>query len=167
MRTVVIVPYDDKWPEMFETESLLIKTLLGAVAVSIHHIGSTSVPGLSAKPIIDILVEVTDINELDAYNLAMVSAGYISRGENGIPGRRYFIKGGGQRSHQVHAFAIGDLQVLRHLIFRDYLRKNRDIAGEYAEIKHSAALLSQNDVHRYSALKADFIAHHLRLALSA
>ncbi|WP_420897367.1 GrpB family protein [Erwinia persicina] len=51
--------------------------------------------------------------------------------------------------------------------FRDYLRKNRDIAGEYAEIKHSAALLSQNDVHRYSALKADFIAHHLRLALSA
>lgn len=167
MRTVVIVPYDDKWPEMFETESLLIKTLLGTVAVSVHHIGSTSVPGLSAKPIIDILVEVTDINELDAYNLAMVSAGYISRGENGIPGRRYFIKGGGQRSHQVHAFAIGDLQVLRHLIFRDYLRKNRDIAGEYAEIKHSAALLSQNDVHRYSALKADFIAHHLRLALSA
>ncbi|WP_413453195.1 GrpB family protein [Erwinia persicina] len=167
MRTVVIVPYDDKWPEMFETESLLIKTLLGAVAVSVHHIGSTSVPGLSAKPIIDILVEVTDINELDAYNLAMVSAGYISRGENGIPGRRYFIKGGGQRSHQVHAFAIGDLQVSRHLIFRDYLRKNRDIAGEYAEIKHSAALLSQNDVHRYSALKADFIAHHLRLALSA
>ncbi|WP_338637706.1 GrpB family protein [Erwinia persicina] len=167
MRTVVIVPYDDKWPEMFETESLQIKTLLGAVAVSVHHIGSTSVPGLSAKPIIDILVEVTDINELDAYNLAMVSAGYISRGENGIPGRRYFIKGGGQRSHQVHAFAIGDLQVLRHLIFRDYLRKNRDIAGEYAEIKHSAALLSQNDVHRYSALKADFIAHHLRLALSA
>jgi len=167
MRTVVIVPYDDKWPEMFEIESLLIKTLLGAVAVSVHHIGSTSVPGLSAKPIIDILVEVTDINELDAYNLAMVSAGYISRGENGIPGRRYFIKGGGQRSHQVHAFAIGDLQVLRHLIFRDYLRKNRDIAGEYAEIKHSAALLSQNDVHRYSALKADFIAHHLRLALSA
>lgn len=167
MRTVVIVPYDDKWPEMFEIESLLIKTLLGAVAVSVHHIGSTSVPGLSAKPIIDILVEVTDINELDAYNLAMVSAGYIPRGENGIPGRRYFIKGGGQRSHQVHAFAIGDLQVLRHLIFRDYLRKNRDIAGEYAEIKHSAALLSQNDVHRYSALKADFIAHHLRLALSA
>lgn len=167
MRTVVIVPYDDKWPEMFETESLLIKTLLGAVAVSVHHIGSTSVPGLSAKPIIDILVEVTDINELDAYNLAMVSAGYISRGENGIPGRRYFIKGGGQRSHQVHAFAIGDLQVSRHLIFRDYLRKNRDIAGEYAEIKHSAALLSQNDVHRYSALKADFIAHHLRLELSA
>jgi len=167
MRTVVIVPYDDKWPEMFEIESLLIKTLLGAVAVSVHHIGSTSVPGLSAKPIIDILVEVTDINELDAYNLAMVSAGYISRGENGIPGRRYFIKGSGQRSHHVHAFAIGDLQVLRHLIFRDYLRKNRDIAGEYAEIKHSAALLSQNDVHRYSALKADFIAHHLRLALSA
>jgi GrpB-like predicted nucleotidyltransferase (UPF0157 family) len=67
----------------------------------------------------------------------------------------------------VHAFAVGDMQILRHLAFRDYLRKNRDIAGEYAEIKHSAALLSRNDVYRYSALKASFIEHHLRLALNA
>lgn len=167
MRTVVIVPYDDKWPEMFEAESLLIKTSLGGVAKYVHHIGSTSVPGLSAKPIIDILLEVSDINELDTYNSVMARIGYIARGENGIPGRRYFIKGGDQRSHQVHAFAVGDMQILRHLAFRDYLRKNRDIAGEYAEIKHSAALLSRNDVYRYSALKASFIEHHLRLALNA
>ena len=75
MRTVIVVPYDDKWPEMFEAESLLIKTLLGGVAKDIHHIGSTSVPGLSAKPIIDILLEVSDINELDRYNSAMAHAG--------------------------------------------------------------------------------------------
>ncbi|URQ60020.1 GrpB family protein [Pantoea alhagi] len=167
MRTIIVVPYDDKWPEMFEAESLLIKTLLGGVAKSIHHIGSTSVPGLSAKPVIDILLEVSDINELDTYNSAMTRAGYVARGENGISGRRYFIKGGDQRSHQVHAFAVGDMQVVRHLAFRDYLRKNRVIAGESAEIKLSAALLSKNDVHRYSALKANFIEHHLRLALNA
>ncbi|MGD8106365.1 GrpB family protein [Pantoea sp. FN0302] len=167
MRTIIVVPYDDKWPEMFEAESLLIKTLLGGVAKSIHHIGSTSVPGLSAKPVIDILLEVSDINELDRYNSAMTRAGYVARGENGISGRRYFIKGGDQRSHQVHAFAVGDMQVVRHLAFRDYLRKNRAIAGKYAEIKLSAALLSKNDVHRYSALKANFIEHHLRLALNA
>lgn len=166
MRTIIVVPYNDKWPEKFEAESLLVKTLLGGVAKSIHHIGSTSVPGLSAKPVIDIPLEVSDINELDRYNSAMTRAGYIARGENGISGRRYFIKGGEQRSHQVHAFAVGDMQVFRHLAFRDYLRKNRDIAGKYAEIKHSAAVLSKNDVHRYSALKASFIEHHLRLALT-
>lgn len=75
MRTVIVVPYDDKWPEIFEAESLLIKSLLGAVAKNIHHIGSTSVPGLSAKPIIDILLEVSDVNELDRYNSAMAHAG--------------------------------------------------------------------------------------------
>lgn len=164
MRTVIVVPYDDKWPEMFEAESLLIKTLLGGVAKDIHHIGSTSVPGLSAKPIIDILLEVSDINELDRYNSAMAHAGYVIRGENGISGRRYLIKGGDQRSHQVHAFASGDIQVLRHLVFRDYLRENTHIAEMYAELKHSAARLSRNNAHRYSAHKANFIAHHLRLA---
>ena len=164
MRTVIVVPYDDKWPEMFEAESLLIKTLLGGVAKDIHHIGSTSVPGLSAKPVIDILLEVSDINELDRYNFAMAYGGYVARGENGIPGRRYFIKGGDQRSHQVHAFAVGDMQVLRHLVFRNYLKENTNIAGKYAELKHSAVLLSKNDAHRYSSLKANFIAHHLRLA---
>ena len=71
MRKIIVVPYDDRWPEMFEAESLLIKTLLGGVAKDVHHIGSTSVPGLSAKPVIDMLLEVSDINELDTYNSAM------------------------------------------------------------------------------------------------
>lgn len=162
MRTIVVVPYDEKWPEMFEAESLLIQTLLGGVK-NVHHIGSTSVPGLSAKPVIDILLEVSDISELD--NSAMIRAGYIARGENGIPGRRYFIKGGDQRSHQVHAFAVGDIQVLKHLAFRDYLRNNNVIAENYADIKREAALLCKNDTHRYSALKANFIECHLQLAL--
>lgn len=165
MRKIIVVPYDDKWPEMFEAESLLIRTLLGGVVKNVHHIGSTSVPGLSAKPVIDILLEVSDINELDTYNSAMASGGYVACGENGITGRRYFIKGGDQRSHHVHAFTVGDMQVSRHLAFRDYLRKNRDIADQYAEVKHSAAPLSRNNAHRYSALKAGFIEHHLRLLL--
>lgn len=112
------------------------------------------------------LLEVSDINELDMYNSVMTRGGYVARGENGIPGRKYFIKGGEQRRHQVHAFAVGDTQVLRHLAFRDYLRRSREIAGKHEETKHSAALLSRNDVHRYSTLKADFIEHHLQLALA-
>lgn len=165
MRTVAVVPYEKQWPVMFKAESSLIQALLGEVVKDIHHIGSTSVPGLSAKPVIDILLEVHNINELDKYNLEMVRAGYIARGENGIPGRRYFIKGGDQRSHQVHAFSVGDIQVLRHLAFRDYLIKNSDVAESYAEIKRAAAFDSNNDVHRYSMLKASFIEHHLQLAL--
>lgn len=165
MRTIAVVPYDEKWPEAFNTESLLLQTLLGEVAKAIHHIGSTSVYGLSAKPVIDILLEVADINELARCNAAIISAGYVARGENGISGRRYFIKGGERRSHQVHAFAAGDEQIIRHLAFRDYLRENRDIAATYAEIKREAASLCNNDAQGYSALKANFIAHHLQLAL--
>ena len=73
MRTVAIVPYDDKWPQMFEAESLLTKEQLGGVAKGVHHIGSTSVPGLAAKPVINILLEVSDINKLDSYRSALVS----------------------------------------------------------------------------------------------
>ncbi|HGM5240820.1 TPA: GrpB family protein, partial [Serratia marcescens] len=83
MRTVAVVPYEKQWPVMFKAESSLIQALLGEVVKDVHHIGSTSVPGLSAKPVIDILLEVHNINELDKYNLEMVRAGYIARGENG------------------------------------------------------------------------------------
>ncbi|MBK0004449.1 GrpB family protein [Erwinia sp. S38] len=163
MRTITVVPYDKKWPEMFEAERLLIKTLLGQVAKDIHHIGSTSVPGLAAKPVIDILLEVSDLSALD--NTEMSRAGYVARGENGISGRRYFIKGADRRSHQVHAFAVGDTQVLRHLAFRDYLIENNDISERYADIKREAALLCNNDAQRYSAFKANFIERHLQMAL--
>ncbi|WP_336756123.1 GrpB family protein [Pantoea sp. USHLN298] len=164
MRSATLVPYDKQWPVMFDAESSRLKALLGKCVKHVYHIGSTSVPGLSAKPVIDILLEVCDINELDKYNAAMLCAGYVARGENGIAGRRYFTKGGDRRSHHVHAFSVGDIQILRHLAFRDYLRKNRDIAANYAEIKCVAAS-NCNDAHRYSAFKADFIEHHLQLAL--
>lgn len=165
MRTVTVVPYDKQWPRMFESEISLIQALLGEVVKGAHHIGSTSVPGMAAKPVIDILLEVVGINELDKCNSVMARAGYIARGENGIHGRRYFIKGGDPRSHQVHAFAVGDMQILKHLAFRDYLIKNREAAKRYAEIKRAAVLVSKNDAQRYSELKAGFIEYHLHLAL--
>jgi GrpB-like predicted nucleotidyltransferase (UPF0157 family) len=165
MRTVTVVPYNKQWPLMFESERSLIQALLGEVVKGVHHIGSTSVPGLAAKPVIDILLEVAGVSELDKCHAAMTQAGYTARGENGIRGRRYFIKGGDKRSHQVHAFAVGDRQVVKHLAFRDYLIKNRAEAERYAGIKRAAALASHNDAQRYSELKAGFIEHHLQLAL--
>ncbi|TPE14598.1 GrpB family protein [Pantoea vagans] len=165
MRTVVVVPYDNQWPALFAAESEMLKALLNGAVIGFHHIGSTSVPGLAAKPIIDILLEVTDINALDTCSPALSRAGYLARGESGIAGRRYFTKGGDQRSHHLHAFSAGDKEVLRHLVFRDYLRENRRVADDYAELKQAAASLCRNDSQRYSALKTDFIEHHLRMAL--
>ncbi|QIZ46802.1 MULTISPECIES: GrpB family protein [Dickeya] len=165
MRQVTIVPHDEQWPGLFEAESVLLQITLGQVITQIHHVGSTAVPGLAAKPVIDILLEVVDLSELDELNAAMENAGYTARGENGIPNRRYFTKGGDQRTHHVHAFAIGDTQIVKHVAFRDYLIKNKKAAERYAEIKYAAARESANDTHRYSVLKTNFIKHHLRLAL--
>lgn len=165
MRILTVVDYDDMWPTLFENERSLLQTTLGHVKSLIHHIGSTSVPGLSAKPVIDILIEVTNLDELDSMNQAMERAGYTVRGENGISNRRYFTKGGNQRSHHIHAFTTGDVQIIKHLAFRDYLIKNNDIATQYALMKNNAVLLCENDTHRYSIYKADFIQKHLRMAL--
>ncbi|WP_192457545.1 GrpB family protein [Musicola keenii] len=165
MRTVAVVDYDTRWPDVFTAESARLQQTIGKVISRIHHIGSTSVPGLAAKPVIDILLEVVSLNALDQFNAALECIGYTARGENGIPNRRYFTKGGDQRSHQVHAFVVGDKQIIKHLAFRDYLRKNPKAAQQYAEIKRAAILTSKSNSHIYSRLKADFIEYHLRLAL--
>ena len=115
MRILTVVDYDEMWPTLFENERTLLQMTLGKVISRIHHIGSTSVPGLSAKPVIDILIEVANLEELDSLNQAMEGIGYTVRGENGILNRRYFTKGGNQRSHHIHAFATGDAQIIKHL----------------------------------------------------
>ena len=152
MRILTVVDYDEMWPTLFENERTLLQMTLGKVISRIHHIGSTSVPGLSAKPVIDILIEVANLEGLDSLNQAMEGVGYTVRGENGILNRRYFTKGGNQRSHHI-------------LAFRDYLIKHNDVAIQYALMKKSAMLLCENDSHRYSIYKADFIQKHLRMAL--
>lgn len=165
MRKITVVAYDDRWPDAFEAESALLQATLGHVISGIHHIGSTSVPGLAAKPVIDIMLEVTRLVELDSLNVAMERAGYTARGENGIPGRRYFTKGEEQRSHHVHAFAADDPQIEKHLAFRDYLIRNVKVAEMYARVKRAAAQENERDTDGYSAFKKNFIEHHLRLAL--
>lgn len=167
MRKIEVVDYDTQWLSLFAEESALLQAALEKKIAKIHHVGSTSIPGMAAKPVIDILLEVVDPEALDSLNIAMENAGYMARGEYGIPNRRYFSKGGEQRSHQVHAFVIGDQHIIKLLAFRDYLIKNKEIAQQYNEIKRAAALASENDIRRYSAFKAGFIEHHLRLALIA
>ena len=103
-RKVEVVEFQKDWVEKFDSEKRLLESIFHEPEVRIDHIGSTSAPGLAAKPIIDILIEVPDLAMVENKNSKLESSGYKVKGENGIEGRRYFQKGGIQRSHQVHVF---------------------------------------------------------------
>ncbi|NBI30088.1 GrpB family protein [Chengkuizengella marina] len=157
MRIIKVVPYQDEWINKFQEEALKIKEIFGDQLLEIHHIGSTSVPGLKAKPIIDIIPVVKNIDEIDLFNEEMEAFGYEVRGELGIPGRRYFPKGGENRSHHVHVFQIGDENIKRHLAFRDYLIAYPGVAKEYADLKEILASKFENHPESYWEGKENFI----------
>lgn len=130
-----VVESSPKWSNEFNLEKLKLEESLGDLVLKIHHIGSTSVPGLAAKPIIDILIEVFSLKTLDSKNSIMNFLGYEERGEFGIIGRRYYVKGGFNRSHQIHAFKTKDENIIRHIAFRDYLKSHPKVMQEYAVLK--------------------------------
>ncbi len=165
-RRIEIVPYDPNWPAMYEEEALLLRRLFGDVLAAIHHIGSTSVPGLASKPIIDIMGEAVDISMVDGFNERMPALGYTPRGEYGIPGRRYFPKGTPvHHTHHLHVFAAGSRIAREHLAFRDYLADHSETAGEYAALKESLAGMHRTDPEAYTDGKAAFISGVLSRAL--
>jgi GrpB-like predicted nucleotidyltransferase (UPF0157 family) len=165
MRKVEVVEYDPRWPAAFVAEARLVQNALGPMVVALHHIGSTSVPGLAAKPVIDMLLVVADHATLDAANADMAALGYEPRGEFGIPGRRYFSKGGDlRRTHHVHAYEPSHHEVERHLAFRDYLRAHPEEAARYGNLKAELALSCKDDIEAYMDGKAPLIAELLARA---
>lgn len=149
MRKVEVLNYDRQWSTAFEVEAQKLKRVFKDKMIVIFHIGSTSVPGLKAKPIIDILPVVKDITEVDDYLIEMNALGYEARGENGIRGRRYFQKGHDNRTHHLHFFAKDSKEIIRHLAFRDYLRTHPLEAGKYGALKESLAIKHSTDIHAY------------------
>ena len=165
MRNIVVVPYDPLWAEQFRREAATIRAVFGRVLISIHHIGSTSIPGMSAKPIIDIMPIVRDIETVEGFNPAMMQLGYESKGENGISGRRYFVKGGDEhRTHHVHTRALDNPEVQRHLDLRDYLIAHAEEARQYADLKVALARQFPHDIDSYVAGKDGFIKELLQKA---
>lgn len=154
---VYVVDYNPQWPERFRKESRLIEKILGDNCVSVHHIGSTAVPGLAAKDIIDILVVVRSLDDADKSAAGFVSAGYEWMGEFGIPWRRYLRKGGDERTHQIHLFQQDDENIRRHLAFRDYLRTHHDVSEEYAALKKDLAIRFPYDIGAYCDGKDLFV----------
>ena len=158
-RNVEVVSYDLKWQELFESEAELIKKALGSNCLEIHHIGSTSVPGLSAKPVIDIMPVVSDILEVDKAIKAMESLGYEAKGEAGMAFRRYFPKNIGEiRTHNVHVYEKGDLEIDRYLAFRNWLRIHDDDAKAYGHLKIELAEKYPQDILSYCMGKDAFVA---------
>ena len=158
IRKVEVLPFNPEWKKKFEREALRLKQIFGDVSVDIHHIGSTSIPGMRAKPVIDILIEVKDINDVENLNMEMAKIGYEAKGENGMPARRYFRKEeNGIRSHHVHVFQTGNPEIKKHIAFRDYLRSHPDVATEYKQLKEDLAKKYPEDIESYVQGKNDFI----------
>ena len=157
---IEVVPYRPEWDEAFEKEKLALLESLGSSVKQIYHIGSTAVKGLASKPIIDIMMEVESLQELDLHTGKIESLGYEAMGEFGIEGRRYFRKGGDERTHQIHAFKAFSPNLFRHLAFRDYLKNHPNIRQEYETLKLQVASLCDGDIGRYCDGKDQFIQIH-------
>ena len=158
MRKVEVVPHNPKWHETYQLESQRIINALDDNVVAVHHIGSTAIAGIYAKPIVDILVEVEDLSKLDGHSSTQ-SLGYEAMGEFGIRDRRYFIKYDldGERTHHIHIFKTGSLQVERHLAFRDYMRSHPELAREYSNLKRELAAKYPQNIDKYIDGKDGFI----------
>lgn len=164
-RTVQVLPYNPSWPAAFVAERDTLRVLLGSAARAIHHMGSTAVPGLASKPVLDILVETPSLGMIEQATPALVARGYDARGEYGIEGPRYFSRPAapGLKVH-LHAFEAGHERIARHLRFRDYLIAHADVAARYAALKHELATRHADDRDAYQEGKASFIEEALARA---
>ncbi len=159
------VEYCQDWPRQYTDEKALLQHELGSFMGDIHHIGSTAIPGILAKPEIDILIAVDDFQNIVSINLIMESLGYRVRGECGVVGRHYFSKDtDGVRTHKVHVYAKGAPNIWECLAFRDYLNGHPDKRDEYGALKRRLAAINTGGMAEYCAGKDPFIESVLQLA---
>ena len=164
---VKVVPHNPQWKKAFDTESQQIAAIIAKNLVFIHHIGSTAIPKIYAKPIIDFLVEVHNINLVDRQTSEMEKLGYEAMGEFGLVGRRYFRKESslGIRTHHVHIYETNSPEILRHLAFRDYMNAHPQDAEQYSQLKQKLAQQYPNDIESYMDGKDKFVKEMERKAI--
>lgn len=157
MREVKVTEYNKEWPLMYEKEAVKLRKIFRSEIIEIYHIGSTSVDGLIAKPIIDIMPIVRDVNRVDDYNTEMIDIGYEPKGENRLPGRRFFQKGGDERTHHIHFYEMGNTEIERHLAFRNYLRTHPDVLKKYGSLKKELSQRFPRDIAAYISGKEQLV----------
>ncbi|WP_320197397.1 GrpB family protein [Agrobacterium sp. rho-13.3] len=154
--TSQIKPYDDRWPVMFEVEKALLQVVFAPHSVEIQHVGSTAVPGLAAKPEIDLLI-VSDHQDEDRVDQDMASLGY-ERGKDLSNGHMFYRRDvGGIRTHKVHVFRPGHWQIFRMLRFRDMLRQDDELRLQYQVLKLELESKNESGIKEYLSQKAPFI----------
>lgn len=162
---VRLVPHQEAWARLFTEEQERLIAVLDGHALDIQHVGSTAIPGLAAKPILDIAIAVTSFEEATACVPLMEQAGYEYEGENGIPRRHYFVKREPPyTTHHVHMLEWGSAPWEEHLLFRDYLRTHPQAVQEYAALKEELAQRFRHDRPAYTEAKASFVRRVLALA---
>ena len=163
-----LAPSDPGWAVDFGEEASRLRLALAGVVVDVHHIGSTAIPGIHAKPIIDILLTVQRLSALDGKSDVMAELGYEVLGEFGISARRYFRRtsAAGRRTHHVHAFEHGTPGALRHLAFRDYMNAYPQAAQDYDALKRRLASAFPTDRIAYMHGKREFVDRHEAIAMA-
>jgi len=160
---VEIVPYQTDWPRLYEQEKQRIIAAIGAHVLLVQHVGSTAIPGMPSKPIIDIGIAVHKFEEAQVCISPMQALGYEYKGEFGIPRRHYFIKGE-PRTHHVHMVEKDSDDWQNMILFRDHLRAHPDAARDYADLKRRLASEYCTDRGRYTNEKSPFIQKVLKHA---
>lgn len=157
---VELVPHVPSWAIQAERESQALMTALSSSLDTVHHIGSTAIPGIRAKPIIDLIPVAVCLDELDDARHRIEALGYVWWGELGLPARRYCTKSDphtGDRWVHLHCYPKGSTEIARHVAFRDYLLAHPDIAQAYEQVKLRCQALHGEDSHAYGACKHAWI----------
>ena len=161
-RKVTVVDYDSTWPSQFERLRDRVLRALGGAAVTIEHVGSTSVPGLGSQTVIDIDVIVASAADVAVVIERLSTISYAHRGNLGIEGREAFASPPGLPTHHLYVCVQGNLAARNHLLIRDYLRRNADAVTAYGLLKRQLAEQFPTDMTRYISGKTDFLLSILR-----
>ena len=167
---VHLSPHDPRWAAAAASEAERLAGALGGNLLRVHHIGSTSIPGIVAKPILDLIPVVASLEALDDAQSALTDLGYDYWGEFGLPGRRYCSlvdKASGERRVQLHCYQTGSPEITRHLAFRDYLRASPELASEYEAVKRRCRDLHPDSSHAYGDCKGEWVRATEAAALAA
>ncbi|KJK23062.1 hypothetical protein UB46_17970 [Burkholderiaceae bacterium 16] len=157
---VELLLHDPQWAEQATAEGQALIAAIGPCVLAVHHVGSTAIPRIRTKPVLDLIPVVSSLSDLDQHRGELERLGYAWWGELGLPGRRYCTKtdpGSMRRLVQLHCYAEGSPEVVRHLAFRDYLRQNADVAPAYDQEKARCRRLYPNDSHAYGDCKDAWI----------
>lgn len=169
-KPVVVVEYDPRWPHAFERLRERVAAALGNLAVAIEHVGSTSVPELAAKPIVDLDVVVPSAEEVPEAIRRLATIGYAHQGDLGIPGREAFNGPPGEAglpAHHLYVCPADGAELHRHLAFRDYLRRHPDAVAAYTAIKREGAGRFPDDRDAYQEYKSAVVREILERALAS